>query len=283
MNASSRRSIPDVRTVAIVGVGLLGGSVAKTLKKLDSRIVCRGYARSSAAVARLQCIDWLDLVSDSLAAVCQSADVVVIAAPVDSIASLARRCADVTTAQTLITDVGSTKESIVSQTSDLTNFVASHPIAGSEKSGADAALDDLFNNKTTIITPSRNADAAMVDRCDNFWKMLGSQTIRMSPSDHDQRLAAVSHVPHLIAALVARSTPAAAAAFVGSGWRDITRVAAGDVAMWSAIVADNRDAIGQQLSAVRDDLDQLINSLNDISAVETFLESAKTIKDNIDS
>lgn len=269
--------------MAIVGVGLLGGSVAKTLKKLDPQIECRGFARSKRSIERLECLPWLDLVSDSITTACDSADVIVIAAPVDSIADLARQCAAAATGDALITDVGSTKQSIVAETVGLTQFVAAHPIAGSEKSGADAAMDNLFVNKTTIITPGENTAAAMVSRCHAFWQLLGCQTLEMTSAEHDKQLAAISHVPHLVAALVARSTPPNAAALVGTGWRDITRVAAGDVAMWSAIVAENRSSIAQQLSVLRDDLNQLIDSLDDLSAVENFLETAKTIKDNIDS
>ena len=271
---------PPIRSIAIVGVGLLGGSVAKTLRRIDSTVHTVGYARDAAAADRLRRYAWLSDVQTDLTAVCQNIDVVVIATPVDQIADLARRCHDASGPTTLITDVGSTKAAIADQTADLPRFIAAHPIAGSEQSGAAAATDDLFTGKTTILTPAQNADAAMTDRAESFWRHLGTTILTLTPAQHDRHLAAVSHMPHLIAAIVARQTPPAAGPIVGSGWRDITRVAAGDVAMWSAIVAANRSAITASLRSAADDLQQLIDNLDNPAAVESFLSTARAIRND---
>ena len=262
------------RRVAIVGVGLLGGSVALSLKRLPSAPSTIGWARSSATADRLRSWDGLDQVTTDLNAAVDAADVVVVATPVSMIAKWIEQIAAIVPPTTLITDVGSTKATIVAQCRQ-PNFVAAHPIAGSEQSGFEHATADLFDNKPVVITPGNTSDPDLVTRCESFWRCVGGNPSRLSAETHDRVLAGISHVPHLISSLVAARTPAKSLPFVGSGWRDITRVAAGDVPMWMAIVAENRPAIADELEQMSTDLTSLIAAIRtgDDDAVQQLLQS----------
>ena len=270
-------------SVAIIGVGLIGGSIARTIARLDPRIEVRGFARSDSSAQTLSRFDWLDRVETDLPTLCRDVDVVVVTTPVDRIASLVNRCAELVPPSTLITDGGSTKSIIAGRTAGIANFIAAHPIAGSERSGPESAMDDLFDGKLAILTPSSAADPKITHRCESFWRWLGCRVISMTPEDHDAQLAAVSHVPHLIASLVAANTPGSAAELVGSGWRDITRVAGGDAEMWTAIVQQNGGPVAEHLRALRDDLQSLIDNLHDPAAVGELLRRGQQAKHQIDA
>ena len=239
------------RRIAIVGVGLLGGSVAKAIRRADSDVCIVGVSRTMATRDAALALGVIDEAHESIADGCRDCDVVVIATPVNRIAAQVIDVAGVTPEDCLITDVGSTKAGIVRAVADnavaAAKFVAAHPIAGSEKTGVEHATADLFDHKLIIVTPTELTSDVRCQLAESFWKMTGGRCITMSPDQHDTQLAAVSHVPHLISALVAKSTPAAALPLTGSGWRDITRVAAGDPEMWTAICQENRVAIIEQL------------------------------------
>lgn len=273
------------RRVAILGVGLLGGSVAKSIRRLRPKTQFVGLARSAEKQQRLQSLGWLDDVGDSVSSVCQDCDVVVVAAPVDRIAELVLHASDHLAKDALITDVGSTKAGIVAEVerskaaSNL--FVAAHPIAGSEKSGAEFAVETLFDGKTIVITPGEDADESRVQKADLFWRLTGGLTTQMSPAEHDAHLAAVSHVPHFVSALVATMARPEARPLVGSGWQDITRVAAGDPTMWTAICKENRAAIEQELIRFRGELDRVMEMIvgGHDQALQNWLAKAKNVKE----
>ncbi len=271
----------DFRRVAILGVGLLGGSVALALKQRLNDVEIVGLSRSEAKrQLAIQC-GAVDVAVDNIAAACEGADVVVVAAPVDRIASMANEAYASAPDGCLITDVGSTKATITDRVPHK-NFVAAHPIAGSEKTGVTNAWADLFVDKTIVITPTTSTDPAMLEACDRFWQLTGGRTVRMSPEDHDAHLAAVSHVPHLMSALVARQLPPSAKELVGTGWQDITRVAAGDPDMWTAICGENQNAIISELDRLMADLKEFRQRIaaNDQQAIEQWLTEAKQIKES---
>ncbi|MGB7329660.1 MAG: prephenate dehydrogenase [Rubripirellula sp.] len=273
------------RRVAILGVGLLGGSVAMSIRRLSPDSVFVGYSRSADRLAAAVRRNVIDEATDSIGDACRDCDAVVVATPVDRIAAMvieaARHCPD----DCLITDVGSTKRGIVDAVEKdagaAAKFVAAHPIAGSEKSGSQHAVANLFDNKVVVVTPGQAADPAMVQRTDQFWKMTGAKTVTMSVTDHDDHLAAISHVPHLMSALVARLTPPVARSLVGTGWTDITRVASGDPEMWTAICRENRPAIVIELARLAAELDQLRSIVEEGRDEEMtrWLAEAKRIKD----
>jgi prephenate dehydrogenase len=227
----------------------------------------------------------VDIALESVQQACADCDVVVVASPVDRIASMVLRAADATPPDCLITDVGSTKATIVQavekEPTAAAKFLAAHPIAGSEKTGVQHASESLFDRRVIVLTPSQTTAESLTTKGQRFWQLTGGQTIRMSPDEHDTHLAAVSHVPHLVAALVARMVDPAARPLVGSGWRDMTRVAAGDPTMWTAICRENRAAISQQLGQLAQSLSQLhrmVDSQND-DELFRWLAEAKHAKE----
>jgi prephenate dehydrogenase len=219
---------------------------------------------------------------------CRDCDAVVVAAPVDKIAELAAAAAEYSKPDALITDVGSTKSKIVEELSDrfpdvLDCFVAAHPIAGSEKTGAVNASESLLDGKVIVITPHEGVAESQLRRAESFWRQTGGEVVWMSPEEHDQRLAAVSHLPHLISSLLATFPDDQSAPLVGSGWKDMTRVAAGDPTMWSAICQHNRDAILSQIDRFGDELAALRRRVADAdsAALLDWLTEAKRRKDQI--
>jgi prephenate dehydrogenase len=273
-----------IRTVAVIGLGLLGGSLAKCVHNRTETPGVRviGWARRSETRQFAIENDIVDAVSDDVIEACELADLAVIATPVDRIADyaiqIAAACPGI-----LITDVGSTKLRIVeavNQTPAAQRFVAAHPIAGSEKTGIEHAFGELFCDKPIVITPSGNEQPGAIAAVEQFWKSTGGRTMHLTPRQHDDLLAITSHAPHLISSLVARQVPAEAIGMVGTGWLDTTRIAAGDEALWTAIVSENRTAILAALTAAQKDLTHLIHIVQDSDdeSLAEFLRTARLIR-----
>ena len=276
------------RRVAIVGAGLLGGSVAKSLRRALPQIEIVAFARSESKRQAASDSGVFDAAFDSISETVKDCDVVVVGTPVHRIANLVCEVAELTAPDCLITDVGSTKAGIVAEVEmhhlASRKFVAAHPIAGSEKTGLEHADASLFDNKTIVITPGNVTDPVMLVRAISFWQATGGQTVHMTPADHDTHLAAVSHVPHLMSCLVALRADEDARSLVGSGWRDITRVAAGDPSMWTAICNENRAAIARELTAISESLRQLCEMIetSDDEALCQWFADAKQVRENVD-
>jgi prephenate dehydrogenase len=235
------------KTVAIIGVGMIGGSIGRALteRKLAERLIGIGRRKQSLDAARkLGCVTET---TTSIAQGVADAQLVVVCTPVELIPHHVAEAARHAPAGALLTDVGSTKALLVAESEQLLRermagplpFVGSHPIAGSEKTGADAARGDLFVGRTVVVTPTAASDGAAVDQIEQFWQSLGAQTVRMSPGDHDAALARTSHLPHLVASALAAATPAELLALAAGGWCDTTRIAAGDPELWRQILAAN--------------------------------------------
>ncbi len=235
-------------TVAIVGAGLIGGSIGLALakRKLADRIV--GIGRTPTSLQRALMLGCVSEIGTSIAEGVKDANLVVVCTPVERISEhvgeVGRCCAE----DCLITDAGSTKAAwIDSVETELAArftrrlpFVGSHPIAGSEKSGPDAADAELFENRVTVITPTKRSDSVVTETIASFWQALGSRTVEMTPQEHDTALAYSSHLPHVVAAALAATTPEQALAVTGGGWQDSTRIAAGDPELWRQILVSNR-------------------------------------------
>ena len=208
-----------------------------------------------------------------------------VAAPVDRIAGMVVSAAESSPPDCLITDVGSTKHRIVEAVSGhpdvAERFVAAHPIAGSEKSGAEHASGTLFDEKLVVLTPTETTESKLLEKAHRFWRLTGGQTCEMTPSEHDTHLAAISHMPHLVAALVAKMAASETLPLAGNGWRDITRVAAGDPTLWTAICSENRTAIDDELERLALELGRLRQLLQDADndALHRWLSEAKKIKE----
>ncbi len=276
------------RRVTILGVGLLGGSVGMAIKRRSPHTELVGYSRTQAKRDLAVGHGAVDRTADSIEAACQGADVVVVASLVDHIAAMAIAAAAATPPDCLITDVGSTKATIVDAVGEhqlaSSKFLAAHPIAGSEKTGVVNATASLFDDKVIVLTPTADSSPDLTDKAERFWGLTGGKIVQLSPADHDAYLAAVSHVPHLMSAAVCRLLPADAQLLVGSGWRDITRVAAGDPALWTAICRENRVAICRELARLVGDVQQLERLLKneDDDALHNYLAEAKAQKDPVE-
>ena len=284
-------SLPEspswLRRVAILGVGLLGGSVGMSLRRSGIRVV--GYNRRPDSCRAAVDVGAIDEGFTDIAEACHNCDAVVVAAPVDKIAELAATACGHCGPDTLITDVGSTKAKIVDELKrrfpqTLGQFVAAHPIAGSEKTGAANASASLLDGKAIIITPHSDARETQLRRAEAFWQQTGGEIVWMSPEEHDRRLAAVSHLPHLIASLLAQFPEDASLPLVGSGWRDMTRVAAGDPTMWTAICQHNRSAILSQIDRFGEELGRLRERVADadVKNLSDWLAAAKRRKESVD-
>jgi prephenate dehydrogenase len=235
------------RNVAIIGVGLIGGSIGLGLRerKIAGRVIGIGRSKESLLKAkRCGCIhDLATSVDEGVAA----ADLVVVCTPVEQIPALIAEAARHAPAGAAFTDAGSTKAAVVAQTESLLHaqfdgllpFIGSHPIAGREKTGAEAARGDLFERRTVVITPTAFTDDHATETVERLWRSLKGNVVRLSPQRHDEGLARTSHLPHLVASALATATPADMLPLTGSGWSDATRIAAGDPEMWRQILMAN--------------------------------------------
>lgn len=255
-----------IRRLTIVGVGLLGGSVAKAARARGIATEIVGVGRDPARLEAARRDGALDRVTTDLAAGVRDADVVVLAAPVLTILSLLEAVARVGGPETVVTDVGSTKAAIVAAASRLAGvfplrFVGSHPMAGSEQSGYAHARVDLFNGATVIVTPTDASDATAVKTVTALWEAIGAgRVVTLAPDTHDRAVAAISHLPHLAAfALVDAVERFEPSAFdvAARGFRDTTRIAAADPTMWEEIFLANRQALAAGLEVFRQALDDL--------------------------
>jgi prephenate dehydrogenase len=255
-----------IRRLAIVGIGLLGGSVAKAARArgIASEIV--GVGRDAARLDAARRDGALDVVTTDLAAGVRDADVVVLAAPVLTILTLLDAVAKVSGAETIVTDVGSTKTAIVAAAGRLgrdrpLRFVGSHPMAGSEQSGYAHARVDLFDGATVIVTPGETSEPVAVKTITALWEALGAgRVVTLDPDAHDRAVAAISHLPHLAAfALVDAVERFEPGAFdvAARGFRDTTRIAASDPTMWEEIFLANRDVLAAGLDAFHEALADL--------------------------
>jgi len=248
-----------IRQLAIVGVGLLGGSVAKAARSggLARRIV--GVGRDLERLRPAVDDGTLDAAVTDLDAGVREADVVLLAAPVLAIDGLLERVWRAAPEGALVTDVGSTKRNIVRAAERLVAtrslaFVGSHPLAGSEQAGYRVARADLFRGATVVVTPTEKTELAALKKITELWEALGARVTALDPDTHDRTVAAISHLPHLIAcALVdgAGRVEPAALELAARGFRDTTRIAAGDPDMWTEIFLANRDALTAGIEAFR--------------------------------
>lgn len=244
--AAASRTAAPVRwnRVAIVGVGLIGGSIGLALRqrKLAGEVI--GIGRRAASLRQAEQAGAITSATKNLEAGVAEADLIVVCAPVLQIAPLVEQVAAACPPQALITDAGSTKVEILRRLSKslprTARFVGSHPMAGGEKAGAAWASADLFVNRHVIVTPGPRTRDVETKEAADFWRSLGAEVLLMRPAAHDRLVAAISHLPHLVAAALAASTPEAALGQAARGWLDTTRVAGGDPELWRDIFATNR-------------------------------------------
>ena len=278
------------QSVAIVGVGLIGGSIGKALqaRRLTERII--GIGRSSASLAEARRHGAVTETTRDLAAGVAAAELVVVTAGVAAIPGLLEAIDAAVAPGTLITDAGSTKASIVSawertRRTRRGRFVGGHPLAGSHRRGPAAADAGLFAGRVAIVTPAPRTPTADVEDAGGFWAALGATVFVMPPKEHDRILAFTSHAPHLIAAAVAAATPPALARFTAGGWRDTTRIAAGDPELWADIILDNAGPVADALRRVAGAAEKMLAAIEagDRRRLATLLNRAKEVRDAVGS
>ena len=277
--------------LTVVGVGLLGGSVALAARATGVAREIVGVGRDRQRLEGPLRAGMVDRIATDVAAGVDGADCVVLAATVFANERLLETIWSSVPAGALVTDVGSTKRGIVAVAERLSSgrplgFVASHPMAGSEKSGWQVARADLFRGATVMVTPTDATEPRAIKGVTAVWEALGARVSALDPETHDRTVAAISHLPHVAAwALVdavARFEPGALA-FAARGFRDTTRIAASDPPMWRDVLLANTDAVRASLVAFRaalDDLDRLI-ATGDAAGIEALLTRLKTTREGL--
>jgi cyclohexadieny/prephenate dehydrogenase len=254
--------------VAILGIGLIGSSVARAARRahLAGHIV--GYDRDKAVLKKAKPLGFADTLTDSPAAAVKGADLVILATPVGAFGALAKAMGPYLKPGAIVSDVGSVKGAVVSDVGPHlpkgVNFIPAHPIAGTERSGPEAGFAELFDGRWCILTPPKGAKKGAVAALKTFWEKLGSKVDVMDAKHHDLVLAVTSHVPHLIAYNIVGTaddlrsvTQGEVIKYSAGGFRDFTRIAASDPTMWRDVFLNNRDAVLEVLGRFSEDLSAL--------------------------
>jgi prephenate dehydrogenase len=276
-------------TLTIVGVGLIGGSIGLAARQRGLARRVLGTDRQQATLQRARELGRIDDFLLDIGEAVSQAELAVFCTPVDCVVeevlSSARHCAP----GTLLTDSGSTKGRIVralqNQLPPGVTYLGSHPLAGSEKQGLENASATLFEGRLVVVTPAAEAAATALDKLVAFWQALGAQVRLMDPDEHDRAVAYTSHLPHLVAANLAGLLPPALYDLTAGGFRDTTRVAAGDPALWAAIFEHNRDAVLGAMNEFQQRLEHFRQALQSDTRTEllSLLTQAKKVRDVLGS
>ncbi|WP_192251515.1 prephenate/arogenate dehydrogenase family protein [Mesorhizobium silamurunense] len=259
---------PMFERIALVGIGLIGSSLARVIhrERLARHIAIA--TRSQSTLKRAEELNLGDSYTTDAGEAVRDADLVIVSVPVGSSGEVAAEIAPALKKGAILTDVGSTKASVIAQMQphvpDGVHFIPGHPLAGTEKSGPDAGFADLFDNRWCIFTPLPGTDLEALEKLSEFWRRCGSNIDTMDPQHHDMTLAIVSHLPHIIAYNIVGTaddlesvTKTEVIKYSASGFRDFTRLAASDPTMWRDVCLHNKDAILEMLARFSEDLASL--------------------------
>ncbi len=274
------------KQLGLIGCGLMGGSFALALKRagLVERVI--GYSKSPSTTERAKKLGVIDDTAESALLAVSGSDIVLIAVPVAASEATFKAIRDLVEPGVLYMDVGSTKRDVVDAARRVLKervpcFVPAHPIAGKEVAGIAHADAALYSGRQVILTPLASTDAALVQKATDVWSAIGAQVLKMTPENHDAAFAAVSHLPHLLAfayfsAVVKQPAGQDFLALAGPGFRDFTRIAASDPAVWRDILVSNREEILKQSLRFRHTLDALEHVIRsgNVEALEDLLRQA---------
>lgn len=276
------------RKVSLIGVGLLGGSLGLALKQRALAAHVSGYVRRSSTGEEALARGAVDSATTSLHDCVADADLVVLCTPLAQMQTLASSMGEHLAPDALITDVGSVKGSLARDLQPIFarsghQFIGSHPMAGSEKMGVSAARGDLFVNAMCVVTPSEASPEPAIRKIEDLWSSLGAKTMRLAPDTHDEWVSRSSHLPHVVASVLARFVlnpkfPPQQAKLCANGFKDSTRIAASSPEMWRDIILANREQVTQALrdySAELHHFAQLIESENSSAILDLLAESKK--------
>jgi prephenate dehydrogenase len=276
--------------LVVVGVGLIGGSLAAALRQAGRVKRVLGVGRGRSNMERALELGVIDEAAADIGAAVRGADAVVLAVPVQQNERVLRLLADSLAPGTLLTDAGSTKQDFVAAVrrllpSHLATIVPGHPIAGAEHTGVDAASPKLFQGKNVVLAPLPENAPEAVDRIDSMWRACGARISRMSAEHHDRVFSAVSHLPHMLAyslvhMIASRPDASELFDFAASGFRDFTRIAGSSPEMWRDIALANREALLADLEAYQEQVAALIARLRaaDAAELERIFESARNAR-----
>jgi prephenate dehydrogenase len=279
------------KKVTLIGVGLLGGSLGMALRerRLADRVT--GYVRREASIEECERCGAVDQATVDLSAAVKGANLVVICTPIAQMRSLVREFAPSLKRGAVVTDVGSVKASVVKELESVVrkaggHFVASHPMAGAEKTGVLAGRADLFDKAVSVVTPTRNTSPLALEKVEQLWRSVGARVLRLAPAEHDRLVSRSSHLPHVVAAELVNFVLDSGEgenqkALCANGFRDTTRIASGSPEMWRDIAMANRANLHRELSRFIDGLRDFMAQLQaeDEAGVHQFFLRAKSARD----
>jgi prephenate dehydrogenase len=289
MTESSTQNSHLFNTIGVIGVGLLGGSIAAAARQRQLAETILGAGRNPSRMRAAQQSGLLDRGTTNIAETASQSDLVIVCTPVNHIVQFIRIVAEHSRPGTVITDVGSTKQKICAELygslPEGVTFVASHPLAGSEKAGFEFADPDLFVGRPCVVTPDDATPADAVERVKGFWEGLGMHVLETTPEKHDRILAETSHLPHVVSSALAMTLSVDHSQFTSTGFRDTTRIAGGDPALWIDILLSNSDAIIESIDKYTQSLSQLREAIvnHDEKRLRQLLEDGKKIHDALNS
>jgi cyclohexadieny/prephenate dehydrogenase len=283
---------PLFRRLALLGIGLIGSSVARiAMKRGDLAAEVVANARTQASLDRVTALGIAHRVELDPARAVEGADCVMLCAPVGAYADLARAIAPHLAPGAILTDVGSTKQSVIRDVGPLVpagvHFVPAHPLAGTEFSGPDSGFPELFEGRWTLLTPPPGTDPDAVEAVAELWRRCGSNIELMEPGHHDRVLAIVSHLPHLLAFTICGTADDLAdesrkqvLKFAASGFRDFTRIAASDPTMWRDVFLNNREALLEMLARFTEDAQAMARAVRwgDADYIEDKVRRGRVIR-----
>lgn len=285
---------PLFKRLAVIGAGLIGSSIIRAARQQNATAVIAVADRSADVVARVKELGIADLATTDAAEAVTGADLVILCVPVGVMGATAAGLAHALKPGAILSDVGSTKASIVQQVTahvpDNVHFIPAHPVAGTEHSGPDAGFPSLFANRWCILTPPEDANPGAVVILREFWEAIGSNVEIMEPHHHDMVLAITSHVPHLIAynivgtaADLEKVTQSEVIKFSAGGFRDFTRIAASDPTMWRDVFLNNKEAVLEMLGRFNEDIAVLTRAIRngDGDALFDLFTRTRSIRRNI--
>ena len=280
-----------IQTLCIIGVGLIGGSLARDLRRLGLVDEVVGASRSAEHLARAQELGVIDRFETDVARAVRGADMVVVAVPLGAMGAVFSAIRHSLMPEAVVTDVGSAKCSVLEAARQAFGtvppwLVPGHPIAGNERSGVEAATDDLFAGRRVILTPIEETDEQALARVHAMWHRVGADVLSMDPQHHDEVLAATSHLPHMLAytlvdVLGRKQDRVEIFRYAAGGFRDFTRIASSDPQMWHDICVANRDSLVDVLESFGKDLNTLLAAVRrgDSEHMKDVFTRAKKLRD----
>lgn len=276
-----------IERIAIIGMGLMGGSLARAIRQVGLAREIVGWGRNAASLKAAIDAKVIDRAETQAARAVRDAELVVLAIPVGATAAMLSQLAPALAVHAVVTDVGSVKTAVIADAraalgARFPQFVGGHPLAGGEASGFAASHADLYRNSRVILSPEPDTDPAAVTTVHQLWTALGAQVATLGAREHDEILARTSHLPHVLAFALMNmvASDPRVPEFSGNGLRDMTRIAASDAVMWRDICLSNRNAILASVSALRATLDEVARAIEsgDADTLEKLLARARSAR-----